>query len=878
VFPPEYPAQATARPNPDTLFPPPYQAPPVPFADRPEIRTPAQGGAPLSQAEIDRIKAGMAVPAAAQTAAAGAATAGGSPEQVYQTALTAAEMAADTQTLAQQSPWTRRVFQSEYGANADAVWRQQHLTELARNKALYGAPEPTAGAASRVAGVGPAPNRTIGAVPAPGPGETARYGSIPRPISGGPPLTSTGSAAGAPAARVATPAAGGAATAAGTVPPLGARAAVPGAAVPAVGAPGDTRTAPSIWTPVPGQGPPRAPGAVGLPTATPSRNPADIVVATDTTGKLQAFTGREWDNLDPDMRSGRFDNIQRIPAAAPATAQRGGPSSALLDEEPVSTVDSAVLSPRPLDALAALAIHQKGEVAEPEAVRADAYNIAHGINALLSGNKAGDWAEPYLNDTARLAWARQEQQAGRVSDPRAAPVDYIEKWKDAFYGRDNEVPLVREINQQMIDYAATRTPPGKPFQWQDAYGPTGEKGLIQPQVTGYDCGPTAFSTIMRSRGYNTDSWDTFDFAIQNGYHMSQKLGPHSYTDAGFTGPANMVRMLNKEAGLDASMTGIAPDGKGWDQIDQELAAGRPVILSGPDHYWAISAKDPTTGKYYAGATALKGTPAWMPREMFRYTHGAADTAIFARGDVNPQSHAVTSMNLQPPPMTGTGDTRAYLSAQTREAVANGSGGRLLSTSGQSGNARPAVTEEPADPRIAAANNEDLWAPSESAQANRAALMREFQAKSGQERDAIFDQSMDRGLAEEGIGGAEAQRWKQAMRMIVTGEGLNPGRHGENGDLNPYIIAGESGGRFRGGADQLSSSALGYFQFLRSQPYGRGLTSHARYLPDEYKNNPFSPVGQVRQFIRSIRDPNSSHRGDPMSVVAEKNRKGTWGPE
>jgi hypothetical protein len=275
------------------------------------------------------------------------------------------------------------------------------------------------------------------------------------------------------------------------------------------------------------------------------------------------------------------------------------------------------------------------------------------------------WAEPYLNDVARLAWSREEAQNGRESDPRKAPVEYVEKWKDAFYGADEKVPLVKEIQQEMIDNAAARTPPGKPFQWQDAYGPTGEKGLISHQVDLVDCGPNAFSTILRSRGYNADPRQTFNFAIDRGYHSSRLMANGKYSDGEFSGPDNMVRMLKDEAGLQASSAPISPDGKGWEKVDSELAAGRPVMLSSPGHYWVISSKDPNTGKYYAGGTTLTSEQPWLTRGGFTY-RGAANTAIFTNGDVDPNSRAVKAMNLKPPQM-GQPNTRPLLSGQTEFA-------------------------------------------------------------------------------------------------------------------------------------------------------------------------------------------------------------------
>jgi hypothetical protein len=156
-------------------------------------------------------------------------------------------------------------------------------------------------------------------------------------------------------------------------------------------------------------------------------------------------------------------------------------------------------------------------------------------------------------------------------------------------------------------------------------------------------------------------------------------------------------------------------------------------------------------------------------------------------------------------------------------------------------------------------------------------MESFQALPKEERARVFEDAMDRGLAAEGISGADAEYWKNNMRMVVTGDGLARGRSGENSDLNPYMLAGESGGR-RGDANRSpggGSSALGYFQFLRQNPNGSRY-SHVQYAPDEYKDKPYDPTGQVRQFVRAIKA-SKTYRGDPGKVVNDKNQTGTWGP-
>lgn len=187
---------------------------------------------------------------------------------------------------------------------------------------------------------------------------------------------------------------------------------------------------------------------------------------------------------------------------------------------------------------------------------------------------------------------------------------------------------------------------------------------------------------------------------------------------------------------------------------------------------------------------------------------------------------------------------------------------------------------------AACARENYWDP--DGQPRRRAAMERFNQLPRERRRAIFELALDQGLTAEGIINAgERDRWKQAMRSVTLG---GPDFPGECPDLNPFMLAGESGGVFRGGADPafggLNSSALGYFQFLAQNPIPVGQLfaptfdfGHWRRFgptPDDYAHQT-DPVCQVRQFIRAIRG-SGKHHGDPMSVVNEKaTPPHVWGP-
>jgi hypothetical protein len=695
---------------------------------------------PSDQAVAAAAPAPSAAPEAAGIAAHAAAEAGLPPAQVAAVAESAARLAADKQTLAQQTPWTRAAFKSVYGDNADAEWIRQHNAELERNQRLYGSREPRAGTPGLAgSGAPPAPNRTIGATPPPGPGQGARYGvnynlkptapaaTVSRaPLGTSSPELSANVAnpqAGEPPARGALPTQPTTAQqisanvanprdaeppARGNVPlqPLepttfrpgepparanlptqpvttqpgtpeqqaiignaiignidAAAAAARGTDRPEEGTRGYTPPSytPAIAdTPAVDEGPPEIPNpppALTSSTSTEVGPPAAEITENGPGLGQRAFEPppqyqpQSYQAPAVEVLPGRFTSDRNQVAldaqgnVVPDTLQGAGYSRASStdttyniqpDTDPVVR---AMDSPTPIDSLAQLAAKAQGKGPEYD-VRSDAYNIAQGIAGLIQGKPDARWSEAYLNDTARLAWAREERTAGRQVDPRNAPVDYIETWKDAFYGSDHNVPLVKELDQQMIDYAASKTPPNKPFDWHIAFGQNGEKGLISQQFTGIDCGPNAFSTIARSRGVNMTPQQALPFAEQHGYHNGNE----------FTGPENYARMLRSELGLDAKTGRL--DEAGWSAVDKELAEGRPVTLSSPGHYWVVTGKN-DQGQYYAGATntVLRGRAGqdWVGKGAFAYG-GYADTFITAKGDVKPDARALQEMRLQPPAM------------------------------------------------------------------------------------------------------------------------------------------------------------------------------------------------------------------------------------
>jgi hypothetical protein len=196
--------------------------------------------------------------------------------------------------------------------------------------------------------------------------------------------------------------------------------------------------------------------------------------------------------------------------------------------------------------------------------------------------------------------------------------------------------------------------------------------------------------------------------------------------------------------------------------------------------------------------------------------------------------------------------------------------------------QPAVTESVETLRRDA-QNEDPWSKDPAGQVNRHKGMRLYHEMPIQERERIFDESMDAALTAEGITDpAERQYWKDNAKKVVKGAGFP----GENPEMNPFAMAGENRGTplyaapksdKSAASNELNSSAIGYYQFIVHDPNDRNKDpyGHRQFVPEG--GNLYDPVTQQRMFIRAVRG--GKHKGDPASVYREKRDSGnhTWGP-
>lgn len=220
-------------------------------------------------------------------------------------------------------------------------------------------------------------------------------------------------------------------------------------------------------------------------------------------------------------------------------------------------------------------------------------HLAHALGAMTRGDKSGLWARPYLENIARQAYER-EYGEGEMSP------SYLDSWVDAWSGGDQDIPLARELNAQLGEHGVRSPQQGGVYDWHQAYGPD---KLAPPQLGPNDCGVTASLALMRAVGLDGDQAAMFRDAQARGAHNGSE----------WAGPGSMPGYL-KSFGVNAHTEPM-----NWQRIDQELAAGRPVVVSTRAHYFVISGKDERG--YNMGSTGEKvgGGTHWSQADLNRYS-------------------------------------------------------------------------------------------------------------------------------------------------------------------------------------------------------------------------------------------------------------------
>lgn len=232
-----------------------------------------------------------------------------------------------------------------------------------------------------------------------------------------------------------------------------------------------------------------------------------------------------------------------------------------------------------------------------------ARHVAAAFQGLTTGDKQSAWAKPYLENMGRLAWQKEYGQGQELS---AAPPEYVNSWIDAWSGGDQNVPLAQGLNAQMNALGARSPEQGGAYDWKQVYGPD---KLAPAQRTSNDCGVTASIAMLRATGQDADQAAVLQDAIARGFHS----GPGGE----WAGPYSMPRYL-QTYGVDAS---AAP--ADWSVIDQNLADGKPVVLSTNMHYFVLTGKD-DQGRYNTSTTgpALRGRGQyWSQDELKNFSGG-----------------------------------------------------------------------------------------------------------------------------------------------------------------------------------------------------------------------------------------------------------------
>lgn len=233
----------------------------------------------------------------------------------------------------------------------------------------------------------------------------------------------------------------------------------------------------------------------------------------------------------------------------------------------------------------------------------------------------GGKGTPYehLGTVAGMGNAFTAETGFQPGDPAAwrASVDYAldraqkSGW-DAWYGaRAQGITGKMGIGQTPQKPAPSGT--GQPFQ----VNRTSQYGLgLNKQTADAFCGPAAAMALASHYGNN--------IPLEEVQRMAQQVG---WTQGGgMAGPASQVNLLHR--------MGVKAQSEGWNdaRAQQLIAAGTPLIIDTPGHYFLADQYDPQRG-YRVGTsgTDLRQGSEWLtPAQMQRIgVAGAPRTMIYA---------------------------------------------------------------------------------------------------------------------------------------------------------------------------------------------------------------------------------------------------------
>lgn len=151
-----------------------------------------------------------------------------------------------------------------------------------------------------------------------------------------------------------------------------------------------------------------------------------------------------------------------------------------------------------------------------------------------------------------------------------------------------------------------------PNQWprgSETASTTGDMAGLTAAEAAAACGPVAAVAFARAYG----RWPTVAEAV----HIGERNG---WLDS-----TNGMHGLSTEKSLVDSLGGLPPtqmhEGADWNQMEQTVQGGRPIIFDTPGHYFYANQYDPQKG-FYVGptGTSLKNGSEWMrPDQLAQVT-------------------------------------------------------------------------------------------------------------------------------------------------------------------------------------------------------------------------------------------------------------------
>lgn len=230
-------------------------------------------------------------------------------------------------------------------------------------------------------------------------------------------------------------------------------------------------------------------------------------------------------------------------------------------------------------------------------------------------------------------------------------------------GTDQPLPQASDFGGNVLPAAATQgvaqAPTTGPASVENQRQFETEAGLSTADAY-TACGPVAAVAFAQTYGRNPTAQEAIQLAKDVGWTPGQGM-------AGVSSEQALLSKIGVQTKLETNVN--------WNNVQNDVSGGNPVIVSTPNHYFYVSQYDPSTGKYFVGnsGTVLRTGATWMSSGEIAKAGGGISGALYVD---QPNATGPSVAETTQPPDTGSNPIGAAASAvaqkagQVKDAVAN----------------------------------------------------------------------------------------------------------------------------------------------------------------------------------------------------------------